>query len=686
MIFCGSVIGVFSFQREISETYRETEEHSQEYIQLIAAQTTQVLTDLNRENHVLSTKAGIISQLGNDPQLQLIAVLDHQNIIQEANDFSLQEKPLSQTEIVEYLEYVEATRKTISGDVFFVENRNRILAFYPFFLERLPSELKPSRVGILFLKYDLTDAKRVAFNNALRRTVFANSLLILFYIGLWSFFELALTRRISKLVNASNDLAKGNLNVRTGLMGSDELVQVSAAFDFMAQKIQEKTNNLETELIEKEKIYKKLEKRNQELSSLNEKLEQATKAKADFLANMSHEIRTPMNGVLGIAQLLETTDLSRKQRDLVMTIRDSGDTLLTIINDILDFSKIESGKLTLEFQPVVWDEVVQSAINLLSTQVQKKKLWLTYESSIHEFSAFEGDAVRLRQILLNLLGNAVKFTTSGGVAISTSAICLDGEKESEEKEYCITVKIQDSGIGIAGDRLAKLFQPFTQADESINRKYGGTGLGLVISKSLVELMGGTIWVNSKGNIAGSPPVGWHPEIETQMYPQEHGATFYFTFLATSVSDVNRQNATSMPLLKEHESFDFAQLKVLLAEDNRVNQKVMLLILGKLGVTVDIANNGVEVLDHLKKEAYDVILMDVQMPELDGISTTRLIREGSYYQPYIIALTANALESDRQASLEAGMNDFLTKPILIEQVIQAFANFLKKTCELAPEIE
>jgi PAS domain S-box-containing protein len=518
-----------------------------------------------------------------------------------------------------------------------------------------------------------------------------------------------------------------------------------------------------------------------ELEQTNKDLRKANKIKGQFLANMSHEIRTPLNAVIGMTGLILDTELNDEQRDYAETILNSGDILLTLINDILDFSKIEAQKIELEKQPFDVRSCIEEALDIVASKAAERNLELTYSMADGFSTNVIGDVTRLRQILVNLLSNSIKFTEEGEVVVSVSSQLQDNNK------YLLHFSVRDTGIGIPIDRQEKLFQSFSQVDASTTRKYGGTGLGLAISKQLSELMGGSIWVKSEGTPG-------------------HGTTFHFTILTelsiekeiqndlsalyskrVIIVDDNKTNRNiliqqtqslgmiatgvssgpeAIKLFKENASFDIAildylmpemdgimladelrktssgktlpfvllssysyrekggnlsnfaatltkpikfsqlhgalltllhkkkavikkhhdissmqfdseigknyPLHILLAEDNKVNQKLAVRFLEKIGYRADIAFNGIEVLDALQRQHYDVILMDVQMPEMDGEEATIKIRKDFFmqHQPRIIAMTANAMKSDRNRYLASGMDDYIVKPFKIEELARA----------------
>jgi signal transduction histidine kinase/ActR/RegA family two-component response regulator len=473
------------------------------------------------------------------------------------------------------------------------------------------------RLGTLYLGMDLshilaarqallTQGSLIALGELLLSAV------LLMVLGLW------LTRHLVDLTRASREVTAGNLSPAPVNEGDDELGQLGAAFNTMSRTIKQRV---------------------QDLVQAKEQAEQSNRAKSEFLATMSHEIRTPMNGIMGMTDLVLDTPLNEEQRELLQVVKSSATSLLNIINEILDFSKIEAGKIELEHIAFDLEQLVRHCLAPLRVRAQAKGLELKTTSSVALTSYWLGDPNRLRQVLTNLVGNAIKFTAHGVITV--------GWERLADRPHAFRFWVQDSGIGIAPDKQRSVFEAFTQADNSTTRTYGGTGLGLTISSTLVRLMGGDIKLQST--------VG-------------QGSTFEFTLELQPGKPLELAPLAGGSAIEPDTLIASAAhkgLRVLLVEDHPINQKLAINLIERAGHHVTLAQNGEEGLHAAMQNDFDLVFMDMQMPVMDGLEATRAIRAHALDQSKkrvpIVAMTANAMPSDRQACEDAGMDGFLSKP-------------------------
>jgi len=512
--------------------------------------------------------------------------------------------------------------------------------------------------GSLHIVYSLSNLKKEVLiqeqliNTKIHKSIQKSIYTAIIFSLLIILFAYIFTRRflapILLLTEIAKQIANGKMNVNNefeNIQRKDEIGILYHTFKDMSSKLESSYEKLKKL---NENLEAKVIKRTKQLHLEKQKAEEATKVKSEFLATMSHEIRTPMNGILGMAYLTLQTSLNQQQKDFIIKIEKSAKSLMTIINDILDFSKLEATKLTISNIDFNLLDLIHNVISILKIEADKNNLKILLNYNIEQYN-FHGDSLRISQILTNIIGNAIKFTPHGEISIEVS--------NTSQNRYRFS--ISDTGIGLTEEEISKLFQSFSQADSSTTRKYGGTGLGLAISKQLAELMDGKIWVESTKDIGSI----FHIEIEikplNKQYPSKQ------LLQSSSLTQIS-----SLP-----------NAKILLVEDNKINQEIISGLLDNSSIEVDIANNGKEALDIFDPDLHKIIFMDIKMPIMNGIEATVILRENNHTVP-IIALTANAMNEDIIKTQEAGMNEHLNKPIDIEKLYTILSKYLiKKLPEL-----
>jgi two-component system, sensor histidine kinase len=500
--------------------------------------------------------------------------------------------------------------------------------------------LKGEVAGMVTVRSNLSDLREAARAMAIMLTaVMAGTLLLSFVLA--ARFQQLISTPLLRLTEATRAVARdGDYDVAVEGSSGAEIGELITGFNRMLSEVHRRDTELRSH---QDSLERTVRERTSDLVVARDKAMEASRAKSEFLANMSHEIRTPMNGVLGMMEIINDTPLSGEQQEMLGIMRSSAESLLHVLNDILDFSKVEARQMSLESVPFSPRQCVESVAGLVSAQAANKGIDLTVLVAHGVPGQVVGDPVRVRQVLLNLVGNAIKFTTHGHVRVTAG---IEPGAENPHRVW-LRFSVEDSGIGVPPEHQERIFEAFSQADGSTTRRFGGTGLGLAISRSLVELMGGRLWVESQPG---------------------QGSTFHFTAsfgvtvparvapVAEARPSTTPGGAAGPPGGGRH---------ILLAEDNPTNQLVAVGLLKARGHRITVTHNGAEAVEAYKREPFDIVLMDVQMPVMGGFEATaaiRAIERGSGHHTPIIAMTAHAMEGDRERCLAAGMDGYLSKPI------------------------